>query len=374
MALHITEFSLVFSTGTVSGDEIFTALHSTFGLVGLLALAGGMSLNVFFSLSGYLIARPFVDAYIQGRPRPRLGRYTRNRILRIVPAFWCAVLATLIAFGLTGSDPFAVVLTLAFAQIYIPTDPFVTHIAQGWTLDVEFAFYVAVPVVALVLGRWRSGTPAARARRVLALCVVMVFGSTAWRLSGSGLVWQQALPALAYAFAPGVALAAAASAWPRAFERRLVRRLALPLLLAGIGLLVLNGTIAAQGTLWGWVSERSAGGLIVAGALFREWSGSETWWLLRNRVSVWLGERSYSIYVLHYGIGLWLAQRVAIAGHPRETLLLLTALALPVTLLLADASWRLVERPFLRLKKRSAPAPAAPSAVEEKAPAPVAGL
>jgi peptidoglycan/LPS O-acetylase OafA/YrhL len=357
MALHITEFSLVFSTGTLTGDEIFGALHATFGLVGLLAIAGGMSLNVFFSLSGYLIARPFVDAYIHGRPRPRLGRYARNRILRIVPAFWCAVLATLIAFGLTGSEPFAVVLTMAFAQIYIPTDPFVTHIAQGWTLDVEFAFYVAVPVVALALGRWRSGTPAARARRVLALCVVMVVGSTAWRLSGSGLVWQQALPALAYAFAPGVALAAAGSAWPTAFERPLARHLALPLVLAGIGLLLLNGTIGAQGTIWGWISERSAGGLIVAGALLREWSGAETWWLLRNRAAVWLGERSYSIYILHYGVGLWLAQRFAISGHPRETLLLLTLLSLTVTLLLADVSWRFVERPFLRLKRRATSKP-----------------
>jgi peptidoglycan/LPS O-acetylase OafA/YrhL len=366
MALHITEFSLVFSTGTVSSDEIFTALHSTYGLVGLLALAAGMSLNVFFALSGYLIARPFVDAYVQGRPRPRLGRYARNRILRIVPAFWCAVLATLLAFGLSGSEPFAVVLTLAFSQIYIPADPFAAHIAQGWTLDVEFAFYVAVPVVGLALARWRSGTAATRARRVLALCVLMVFGSTFWAMLGSGLVWLQALPALAYAFAPGVALAAAASAWPAAFDRPLVRRLALPLLLAGVGLLVLNGTIAAQGTIWSWISERAAGGLIVAGALFREWSGTETWWLLRNRVTVWLGERSYSIYVFHYGVGLWLAQRVAISGHPRETLLLLTALALPVTLLLADASWTFVEQPFLRLKKRSPlPAPAVERVGEE---------
>lgn len=369
MALHITEFSLVFSTGTVSSDEIFAALHSTYGLIGLLALAGGMSLSVFFSLSGYLIARPFVDAYIQGRPRPRFSRYARNRILRIVPAFWCAVLATLVAFGLSGSEPLAVVLTMAFAQIYIPTDPFVTHIAQGWTLDVEFAFYVAVPVVALALARWRSGTPPARARRVLALCVLMIAGSTVWDTLGSGLVWLQALPALAYAFAPGVALAAAASAWPAAFERPLVRRLALPLLLAGVALLVLNGTVAAQGTVWSWISERGAGGLIVAGALFREWSGAKTWWPLRNRATVWLGQRSYSIYILHYGVGLWLAQRVAISGHPRETLLLLTALALLVTLLLADASWRFVERPFLRLKKRpSLPAPA-PVPVGEEASA-----
>src|SRR5207245_3540035 len=128
---------------------------------------------------------PFVAAYVQGGEWPSLGAYTRHRILRIVPAFWCAVLATLVVFGLSGSSPLAVVLTLGFCQAYIPYEPFVTHIAQGWTLGVELTFYALAPAVALALGRRRSGrTPASRALRVLALCLAMIAVSAFWRWVG----------------------------------------------------------------------------------------------------------------------------------------------------------------------------------------------
>ena len=47
---------------------------------------------LFFVLSGFLLWRPFASAVVSGRELPSLRRYARNRVLRILPAYW-AVLA-----------------------------------------------------------------------------------------------------------------------------------------------------------------------------------------------------------------------------------------------------------------------------------------
>lgn len=359
MVLHITEFALG-GTGPIVGD-VYVAMRATYGAIGFLALAAGLWLSVFFVLSGYLISRPFVTAYVRDQPRPRVGRYARNRLLRIVPAFWVAVFATLVVFGLSGSSPWTVPLTLGFGQVFAPAEPFIVHISQGWTLGAEMSFYALVPVAAIWWGSSPSGTRAARGRRLLALCLAMVAGSLAWRQLGPhDVTWIEVFPGVAAAFAPGIALAAVEATWPERLASLRARRLAAPFALIGVGLFCIVAATSGQFVWWRWLAQISGGGLIVAGALLREWSGAPAWKLVRNRATDWLGERSYSIYVLHFGIALWITNHLAVSGHPWQTLLRVAPLSLLITLLLSDLSWRWVERPFLRLKgRRTAPAPAA---------------
>src|SRR3954449_10976846 len=61
-----------------------------------------LGLAAFFVLSGYLIARPFARAYVAGTRRPPLGDYVRNRVLRVVPAFYLFTVLVLLRFGLDG--------------------------------------------------------------------------------------------------------------------------------------------------------------------------------------------------------------------------------------------------------------------------------
>src|SRR3954452_23678819 len=61
-----------------------------------------LGLAAFFVLSGYLIARPFARAYVAGTRRPPLGDYVRNRVLRVVPAFYVFTVLVLLRFGLDG--------------------------------------------------------------------------------------------------------------------------------------------------------------------------------------------------------------------------------------------------------------------------------
>src|SRR5436190_12660103 len=53
---------------------------------------------LFFTLSGFLLYRPFVAATFDPAARPRLREFYRNRALRIVPAYW--VILWFVALGL----------------------------------------------------------------------------------------------------------------------------------------------------------------------------------------------------------------------------------------------------------------------------------
>ena len=47
-------------------------------------------------LSGFLLFRPWALNAATGRPRPRTGRYLWRRALRILPAYWVAVVVCLL--------------------------------------------------------------------------------------------------------------------------------------------------------------------------------------------------------------------------------------------------------------------------------------
>ena len=67
------------------------------GRIALRTMSTGFYL--FFALSGFLVAAPFVTAFVEGRPRPRLLPYFRNRALRLVPAAWLLFAFVLLRHG-----------------------------------------------------------------------------------------------------------------------------------------------------------------------------------------------------------------------------------------------------------------------------------
>jgi peptidoglycan/LPS O-acetylase OafA/YrhL len=163
-------------------------------------LAGHLDLGlyVFFVLSGYLVTRSLLRA-------PGFRTFAVHRVRRIVPAFWAALLLTLAVAGAGGAD---VAGAFGFAGTW-PT------ISQAWTLDAELGFYLALPpAAALAALALRGRSPTTRA-------VALLSGLAA--IAALSLVVRQAagpvghpLPAVAFAFAPGVALAGGGAARERA--------------------------------------------------------------------------------------------------------------------------------------------------------------
>jgi len=110
---------------------------------------------IFFTVSGFLIFWSYERIYGQ------LGRYFKNRLLRIYPALYlCLILTVLMIFFSLGADvilqnakAFSIWLEgqLTFFQFYTPDflRSFGTGVPNGalWTIPVELQFYLLVPVL-----------------------------------------------------------------------------------------------------------------------------------------------------------------------------------------------------------------------------------
>ena len=110
---------------------------------------------IFFTVSGFLIFWSYERIYGQ------LGRYFKNRLLRIYPALYlCLILTVLMIFFSLGADvilqnakAFSIWLAgqLTFFQFYTPD--FLRSLGTGvpngalWTIPVELQFYLLVPVL-----------------------------------------------------------------------------------------------------------------------------------------------------------------------------------------------------------------------------------
>ena len=148
----------------------YTTGKYTHGYVGLVYSRMEIGVPIFFVLSGFLLFGPWVRAAVSGGGPPSVRRYARHRVRRIMPAYAVTVFAAylLYHFRTAGPNPghtwMGLFRNLSLTQIY--TDHYLfSYLHQGltqmWSLAVEVAFYVVLPLlVYLLLGvlcrrRWR---------------------------------------------------------------------------------------------------------------------------------------------------------------------------------------------------------------------------
>lgn len=344
----------VFANHIVNVSQIHTgaSLRESFGLIGGRVLGNlAIGLYVFFALSGYLIGRPFVAAWLAHEPGPQLKPYLARRLLRIVPAFWLFLTLAVVLLGARVSSAREAVAVYGFAQDFDPSE-LSEDFLQAWSMHSELVFYLLLPAV--------FGAAALVARR----------GRLAWLLGGLAVAWGASLvaihadldigvwgrfPATLYAFVPGLLLAAIAP-FARARLRagppppRLVAALRLAIA-GGVLLLVLYAAVPETHAAPRAAIVSIAVFALVGAALCREWAGMRPWRALDNRVLHWLGERSYGIYVVHFVVILQVCEHVD-ATAPAARLLIATAISVPIAIALAALSWRFVEHPILEQRRR----------------------
>jgi peptidoglycan/LPS O-acetylase OafA/YrhL len=138
----------------------YTTGKYTHGYAGLIYSRMEIGVPIFFVLSGFLLFGPWVRACAQGKDGPSVRRYAWHRVRRIMPAYVVTVLAAylLYHFRTAGPNPghtwLGLFRNLTLTQIY--TDDYLfSYLHQGltqmWSLAVEVAFYVALPVLAWLL-------------------------------------------------------------------------------------------------------------------------------------------------------------------------------------------------------------------------------
>ena len=157
---------------------------------------------LFFTLSGFLLYRPFAAAILRGDPLPSLRRYLLNRALRILPAYWvilffsAMVLGSVLFWDSSGNLANGRLLDLGlipraafFLQDYFPST-LLLGIGPAWSLAVEVVFYCALPMLALLafaVAR-RGTTRAARRWAVLVPPLLLLVVGLTGKLAAARLV------------------------------------------------------------------------------------------------------------------------------------------------------------------------------------------
>jgi len=367
-----------------------------------------VGVSIFFVVSGFLIWRPFVAASLAGRPGPRVLPYLGRRLLRIVPLYWVALTVVLFVDHRSPVHGLGDLVTYyGFLQVYRPGYE-VGGLQQAWSLCTIVSFYLLAPVLALGLralcDRARASA-AARLRVEGAVLVAVAAAGLAYRwvtvndyvqgdpLSSDGRVnW---LLTNADVFAVGMLLAVLhawggdrSGGWSAAVR--------------GLGRVPAGAWWALAALCYWAVSVRLGLPLAVGAHDAREWMGREVLYtatsvfllvpamfgpqdrglvrrFLRCPPMAWLGVLSYGIFVWHeWALDLWRDWR----GLPPFTgsFPSMLAVTLGLSLLLALATWLVVERPAQALAarwaaaERGAPQPAPAPAVTgpARAPRPVA--
>jgi peptidoglycan/LPS O-acetylase OafA/YrhL len=325
---------------------------------GAAILALQLVVYLFFALSAYLLSRPYVAALLDdGARRPPLGAYVRHRLGRVVPAFWAMILITLVWFGADGTPPGELAAMAAFGQSWTAA-PFNAHLGQAWTLDVEAVFYVVLPLVAgAAAWLWSRG---GALRGPLALLPALVLVAAAVALSTAGLpastpVAQSPVGGLV-TFVPGILIAVVEVRWGARLARlRWGHVAAVVLALAGLALAYKQLSAVRAGSAGERNLATVAAGLVLSGVVLWQLTGRRTWRALRWSWARWVGERSFSIYLVH-GLVLYELHQVG-AGQPTvgRYFALLALAALPACVLAGAVLYALVERPAIRLSRHERP-------------------
>jgi peptidoglycan/LPS O-acetylase OafA/YrhL len=363
---HAAYWTLVETGFRPSQRSNFDTFDTYGNVAGPLLEACGLGLFLFFALSGYLISRPFVRAFVTGGRPPVVGAYLRNRVLRLVPAMWVAFGVVLLAIGLRDASLHDVLGVLTFTTNW-ETNPFSRWFGQAWTLKVEMSFYLLVPLVGLALAM--AGRRMSRGGRI---GLVLAAAAAAWGISLLSIALKGpqehslTILGMGYAFMPGIALAAVEQVLAaRVVGRTSMARLAAWVAGASLALLVAIPLLGAHfpSPMIVYVVTSAGVGCAVGGPLLRQWATGDAWRVLDNRVMRWLGRRSYSFYLFHLLLLVVLAPVTArMGGGYYGALAALIVLGGTASAIAAAISYRFVERPFLRRRSPAAhrPLPAHP--------------
>lgn len=372
VVVHVWAFSS--PSGAVLGDESWTG-------DALSTLAAGVTL--FFTLSGFLLYRPFAAAIARSVPHMPIRTYLANRFLRIAPAYWVILLAAALILGTVNvrtsagalevgrlTNPATLLQAGLLVYDYRPSQLLI-GIGPAWSLAVEVVFYLMLPL--LVLGAAFVARRFARRRdRVLVLLgpplLLLLLGLSGKAIAGIALpadptagyganwhsVIERSFWAQADLFSFGMATAVL-------FVEREDGRIRLPShwrrIAVGLALLIFVPCAwtmhrGGQSYLLQNTGEALAIALVFAAIVLPDRRSKllRATTLLETPFLVAFGIASYSVFLWHVPVINWLAaHNLMLEGW--AGLLVNAAIVAFLVGALSATTYRFVERPALRRKR-----------------------
>ncbi|GGI67616.1 acyltransferase [Polymorphobacter multimanifer] len=303
-----------------------------------LVRAGYLGVDLFFLLSGYVLAHSYFRRADTGMGST-LQVFWIGRVFRIMPLntfmlLLLSLLATAFPAPFWSDAPLAASTfwaCLLLVQSWGFSNPTSWNF-PAWSLSAEWAAYEVLPLI-LLAGRYARSAAIALAAALASLLVLVLIMLT---LGEQNLhhVWLLGLPRCLLQFAAGAFL------W-RSLDLGLLRR-GNPDAVLATGLCGLAIAVAAPGL--DLVAPFAFAAIIIGCAMESRLANR----LFANSTAMFLGSISFSIYLSHAiiinGCKLVLARTgVELASPPAAALLVLTLIG--AILAVSTLTWRLVERP-----------------------------
>jgi len=330
---------------------IYHFVSASLGPLRRVAESGWVGVDLFFVLSGFLITRILLSS--RGAPHYFRNFYAR-RALRVWPLYY-----VILAFAFVGTRALPVRMHvgasllpfyLTFTQNIVGTVGFGPWaVAHTWSLAIEEQFYLVWPWVVFLLPR-RSFLFVSGSCWVLTLAV-------------KALLIRLGVPAMkadyfTFVRMDGLCAGALLASMVRRFPASDVLRVAKPLTGWTLALCVACFALKQRAPALVILTNHFQLSLAFAGFVaisFTGAGGAGPVRLLRSTPLVWLGQRSYGLYVWHF---LVQRQMVRLLDHVPGLWrggtwdLIRVGALVALSCGAASLSWVVVERPFLRLKDR----------------------
>ncbi|GAC1545237.1 MAG: hypothetical protein NVS3B16_14420 [Vulcanimicrobiaceae bacterium] len=344
----------------------FTPELAVFGLtipVDALARTGYLGVDLFFTISGFVLFLPWARRAVANGSQPPLPTraFAYRRFIKIVPSYAVAFVVSL-ASAASLHFPLPLGATVAEHAFFVPnfvTSPLGRANSVFWSLGIEVQFYLVFPLLARAF-----------ARRPVAVAVAMFAGALAYRygVAGCCLVSEpinRQVPAFFDVFAAGMLAAyGVAAVERRAGARARVRSLATLAAVAavGAGLALVLSANAIQYDRAGretWILVNRTFVAVAAGsALFGSCFAARAWRaLVANPLTRFLSLISYNLYLWHTLVLIWLWKHRALSSatadphaDPRWQAAFI-AVGWTVAIGISTALTYLVERPLLATVK-----------------------
>jgi peptidoglycan/LPS O-acetylase OafA/YrhL len=348
----------------IDGLRAVAVIAVMFYHLGFTWIPGGfLGVDLFFVISGYVITRLLLDSIAQSGGLNLRGFYLA-RARRLLPALIFMIVTTTIAIGIWAPDtikrllsdmPFSLTGTMnwwlvAHHQDYfesIGRPPLLQH---TWSLAVETQFYLLWPLILyFILKRFgKKHIPIASLLIAAASGLALLFISFSLDASNASKVSHVYFGTDTHSIGLFLGAALAVSWIPQNFTKVVTPKA--QDFIDGVGFLGFAGIIAAfllidesQPTLYkiAFPLAGICGAAIVMSVVH---PASRFAPVLENPLFIWIGERSYSIYLWHWVIFQVTRPSVDLAGKEWA----LYALRILIVLALSDISLRYIELPIRR--------------------------
>lgn len=348
----------------IQGLRAISVLLVVLSHLGLPWITGGfVGVDVFFVLSGFLITGLLLQEHSR-EGRIAFSSFYMRRLRRLLPALFIVLMfSSAIAIWLLPSVETKFILaSLPFATIWASNlyftfskQDYFNELASKdlfvhtWSLGVEEQFYLFWPILVIVLA---TTSKFIRLRSSLLLLTVFSFVVSLLWLEIDTVAAFYMMPSRIWQFALGAYI----FVWIRDTQNKGIppsNQLSSLLAAAGLALIissafVLHEKIAYPGY---WALFPSIGAaLVLFGNGFASVKSSSIARFMSKEPMIWLGDRSYAIYLWHWPIIV-----IIELGNYSPSQLINVTLALSFTLLAADVTYRLVEKPFWKGKHRTLP-------------------